>query len=156
MTTDALDRPADLEEVTSEEAEMAKVARRCLMASLDHSQAVEITLESEEGKGPTIALPPKALRFLADLLGAMSERKQVALVHKDAELSTVEAAMMLGVSRPFLIKEIEAGRLARRMVGTHRRIAFSELQAYQARLKEDKAAALARLSRNADELGLDY
>ncbi len=156
MTTDALDRPADLEEVTSEEAEMARAARRLLMASLDHSQAVEITVESEEGRGPTIALPPRALRFLADLLGAMSERKQIALVHKDAELSTVEAALMLGVSRPFLIKEIEAGRLAHRMVGTHRRIAFSDLHAYQARMKKDKAAALARLSRNADELGLDY
>lgn len=156
MTTDALDRRADLEEVTSDEAEMAKVARRLLMASLDHSQAVEITLESEKGKGPTIALPPKAVRFLADLLGAMSERKQIALVQKDAELSTVDAATMLGVSRPFLIKEIKAGRLAHRMVGTHRRIAFSAVQAYQARVKDDKAAALARLSRNADELGLDY
>ena len=146
--------------LTVKEADMARAAQRCIMAALDHSKAATITLESDDPSQsvtqPAIQLPPQALRFIAQLLGAMSERKPVVLMPTKQELSTVEAANFLNVSRPFVIKEIESKRLACRMVGSHRRIAFDDLQAYASKMRADQKGALQRMADNARELGLDY
>ena len=126
------------------------------MATTDHSRAATITLESDDGSQPVVQLPPQALRFIAQLLGAMSERKPIVLMPTKQELSTVEAANFLNVSRPFVIKEIEAGRLPHRMVGTHRRVTFDDLQTYAVNMRAHQKSALERMADNARELGLDY
>jgi excisionase family DNA binding protein len=153
-----IERPESLlpPKLTAEEAEMARVAQRCIMSALDHSRAASITLESDDGSQPVVRLPPQALRFIAQLLGVLSERKPVVLMPTKQELSTVEAANFLNVSRPFVIKEIEANRLPHRMVGTHRRIAFEDLQAYEERMRAGQQAALQRLTDDAQEMGLGY
>ncbi|WP_436016527.1 helix-turn-helix domain-containing protein [Trinickia sp. LjRoot230] len=66
----------------------------------------------------------------------------------------MEAAHFLNVSRPFVINEIEEGRLPHRMIGTHRRIAFEDLVTYANKMREKQAAALERMATNARELGL--
>jgi excisionase family DNA binding protein len=80
----------------------------------------------------------------------------VILVPADQEFTTVEAANFLNVSRPFVIKEIESGRLPHRKVGSHRRIAFEDLMAYARKMREQQASALERMADNAREMGLDY
>ncbi|KVD68097.1 excisionase family DNA-binding protein [Burkholderia ubonensis] len=142
--------------MTEKDLEMARIAQRCIMEALDHSRAVQITLTTDTGEHPSIALPPASLKFIGQLLGAMSEGRQITLMPADREFTTVEAANFLNVSRPFVIKEIEAGRLKHRMVGTHRRIAFEDLIAYARQMREKQVAALDRLAANAQELGLDY
>lgn len=156
MATLEQDQPLLPPQLSAEEAEMARVAQRCIMAALDHSRAATITLESDDGAQPVVQLPPQALRFIAQLLGALSERKPIVLMPTKQELSTVEAANFLNVSRPFVIKEIEAGRLPHRMVGTHRRVAFDDLQAYATAMRANQKSALQRMADNARELGLDY
>ena len=145
--------PADL---TPEQAQMARTAQRFIMEALDHSRAASITVESDDGSQPAIQVPPQALRFIATLLGALSERRQVVVLPGRHEFSTVEAANFLNVSRPFVIKEIEAGRLKHRMVGSHRRIEFEDLQAYAREMRANQAAALQRMADDAREMGLDY
>ena len=86
----------------------------------------------------------------------MSEGRPITLMPSKREFSTVEAANFINVSRPFVIKEIEAGRLKHRMVGTHRRIAFEDLVEYMNRLQQKQQAALERMASNARELGLEY
>ena len=137
------------------EAEMARAAQRCIMAALDHSRAATIALVSEDAEGPpaTVALPPAALRVIAQVLGAMGERKAVTIVPSNHELSTIQAAHLLNVSRPFVIKEIETGRLPHRMVGTHRRINFDDLLAYQARMQATQRQALQNLADSDQDLG---
>ena len=57
---------------SDQEAEMAKVAQRCLIAALDHSRAQRIALVDEKGEitdAPVLELPPQALRFFAEMLG---------------------------------------------------------------------------------------
>ena len=156
MTTAEREQQILPPKLTVEEADMARAAQRCIMAALDHSKAATITLESDDGSQPVIQLPPQALRFIAQLLGALSERKPVVLMPTKQELSTVEAANYLNVSRPFVIKEIESKRLACRMVGSHRRIAFDDLQAYASKMRADQRGALQRMADNAREIGLDY
>lgn len=142
--------------LTGKDAEMARVAQRCIMESLDHSRAASITLTTDTGAEPSVAIPPQALRFIGQVLGAMSEGQSVMIIPDNKEFSTVEASNFLNVSRPFVIKEIDAGRIPHRMVGTHRRIAFRDLLDYATRMRTMQADALEHLSENTRELGLDY
>jgi len=138
------------------EVEMAQAAQRCIMQALDQSRAAAITLTTTDGSHPTVELPPAALKPIGQLLGAMSDGRPVTLVPSKQEFSTVEAANVLNVSRPFVIKEIEQGRLPHRKVGTHRRVAVEDLLAYAREMRKRQEQALDRMAENARELGLDY
>ena len=142
--------------LNAKDKEMVRIAQRCIMASLDHSRAAAITLTTDTGEHPTVDLPPSALRLIGQLLGAMSEGRPIVLMPTQQELTTVEAANFLNVSRPFVIKEIDAGRLPHRMVGSHRRIALDDLLNYANKMRAQQAGALDRMAENARELGLDY
>jgi len=147
---------AVLPPASKRDREQARTAQRCIMQSLDHSRAASIRVHTDSGESPSIEVPPEALRLLGEILGAMSEGRGVTIVPADREFSTVEVAAYLRVSRPFLIKEIESGKLACRMVGTHRRISFETLEAYASSMREKRQTALQRLAEADRELGLDY
>jgi len=65
------------------------------------------------------------------LIAALCEGQSVAIVQNDAQLTTVEAARMLGVSRQFLIGELEKDEIPFHMVGTHRPIYVRDVLAYK-------------------------
>lgn len=138
------------------ETEMVRIAERMIMACLDHSRAATITIEGDDGSSPSVQVPPQVLRVLGQTLGLMARHQPIMLVPEKQELSTVEAANYLNVSRPFLIKEIEAGRLVHRMVGTHRRVKFSDLMDYAKAMREKQQEALDKKAANARELGIEY
>ncbi|MEZ5644838.1 MAG: helix-turn-helix domain-containing protein [Burkholderiaceae bacterium] len=145
--------------VSEEEAEMAKTAFRCLSAALDHSNAPRIALLDENGNNtdaPVLPVPPKALRLFADVLRLMAQRQPIMLVPQKHELSTQEAAAFLNVSRPFVIKEIDAGRLKCKKVNRHRRIEFDELKRYMSEQQQNSEDALQKLSDLSGELGLEF
>lgn len=147
-----------LESVSNaQEAEMAKVAQRCIMAALDHSRAPKIVLveDGSDPKGaPIIELPPQALRAIADLLGLMGQQQPVLLIPQKHEMTTQEAAGFLNVSRPYVIKLIDDGALKCRKVGRHRRIEFQDLAQFQQQLQQRSEDALQRLTDLSQDLGL--
>jgi excisionase family DNA binding protein len=142
--------------MSEREREMARIAQRCIMEALDHSRAAAIMLITDTGEHPTVDVPPAALKLIGQLLGAMSEGRPITLMPAKREFSTVEAANFLNVSRPFVIKEIEEGRLPHRKVGTHRRVAFEDLLEYARKMRENQASALERMADDARKVGLDY
>ena len=142
--------------LNAKDKEMVRVAQRCIMASLDHSRAAVITLTTDTGEHPTVEVPPSALKLIGQLLGAMSEGRPIVLMPTEQEFTTVEAANFLNVSRPFVIKEMDSGRLPHRKVGSHRRIALEDLLAYSQKMRATQASALDRMAENARELGLNY
>ena len=75
------------------------------------------------------------------------------MAHQNFQLTTQEAAAFLNVSPPFVIKEIEASRLACRLVNRHRRIEFEELLRYQSAQKQRSEDALKKLSKLSQEMG---
>jgi excisionase family DNA binding protein len=83
----------------------------------------------------------------------MAKREPMLLVPQKLELTTQEAAALLNVSRPFVIKEIQAERLKCRLVNRHRRIEFEELMRYQQEQKKRSEEALKKLSKLSQELG---
>lgn len=145
-----------LDPASEMEAEMAGAATACLVAALDHSKAksVKVTIEVDgDGEAPVLLLPPRALRFFADVLRQMAKREPMMLVPQKLELTTQQAAALLNVSRPFVIKEIEAGRLKCRLINRHRRIEFEELMRYKEEQKQRSAGALKRLNDLSQEMG---
>jgi len=145
--------------LNEQEANLVKVAQRCIIAALDHSRAQKIALVDETGSlngAPVLELPPQVLRFFADILGAMAERQPINLIHHKHELSTQEAAAFLNVSRPFVIKELEAGRLRFRKVGRHRRIEYKDLMEYRSAMYSKMDEALQELADQGQELDPGY
>lgn len=138
---------------TKTDMELARVAQRCIMEALDRSKAVKIKLESEDGSMPPIELPPASLRLIGNLLGLMSEGRPFTLMPEKQELTTVEAANFLNVSRPFVIKEINAGRIPYRMVGSHRRVLLTDLIEYAKQMQKSREDALDILSQLSEDLG---
>lgn len=155
--------PEVLAPASATEAEMAAVAHQCLVAALDHSNADHIHIILDVGTNgddqhatPVLKLPPRALRFFADVLQQMAKQEPMLLVPQKHELTTQEAANFLNVSRPFVIKEIEVNRLKCRKVNRHRRIEFEELLRYQAAQQQQSEQALQDLTQLSEALGLEF
>jgi excisionase family DNA binding protein len=152
-----------LDPANDAEAEMAAVAHQCLVAALDHSNADHINIILDVGtqgdqkhETPVLKLPPRALRFFADVLRQMAKQEPMLLVPQKHELTTQEAANFLNVSRPFVIKEIEANRLKCRKVNRHRRIEFEELRRYQTSQQQQSEQALQDLTQLSEDLRLEF
>ena len=107
------------------------------------------------GTGGSIALPRAVVELLRAVLPALARGDELSVVSSRRSLTTQQAADMLGVSRPFVVKEIDRGHLPARRVGTHRRVLFGDLLAYQRRLDADRQRALDELAALDAEMGLD-
>ena len=132
---------------TREESSLARDSGRALSALTKRDLRVHIPETNED-----ITLPAPAVRLLVDLLSEMAEGNAVALIPIHAELTTQQAADLLGVSRPFLIKLLEIGRLPFRKVGTHRRILFKDVAAYKRELDRKRQSNFDRLATQARNL----
>jgi excisionase family DNA binding protein len=71
-----------------------------------------------------------------------------------AELTTGQAADLLGVSRPTVVSLVDRGALAASRVGTHRRIRTVDVLAFRERARQERTAALDELVAVSEELGL--
>lgn len=93
----------------------------------------------------TVEVPREALRILVESIAHMESGRVVEIVTSAEELSTVQAAKRLGVSRPHLVGLLDKGVMRYRMVGTHRRVDVTSLEDYQrdVRLEQQRRAAVA-------------
>ena len=106
------------------------------------------------GEAVTFGEMPEGLkRLLLDLLTQIARNEPVAIMPQEAQLTTKEAADLLGVSRPHLVKLLEQGEIPFTRVGKHRRVLLKDVLRYQERAREE---ALNNLQRQAQELGFDY
>ena len=78
----------------------------------------------------------------------------VSVIPLHAELTTVQAAELLNVSRPYLIKQIEAGEIPHHMVGTHRRLKLVDVLLYREIDQARRLDAVKALAAEAQELGI--
>jgi excisionase family DNA binding protein len=156
--SDVLDGKAVLN--NREEVELAKAAQRCIISCLDHSHAVSIAIVADGvddlAGQPILRLPPHVLRLFADMLGTLAQGKAVAIMPKDLDLTTQEAATFLNVSRPHLVKLLEQGRIPFHKVGSHRRIRLEEVARYKEGRRQASKAALQALAEQAQELDMGY
>ncbi|MEW4530718.1 helix-turn-helix domain-containing protein [Maioricimonas sp. JC845] len=134
-----------------EDIQLAKASSRRLAPFLNQNLKVRIAGTKEQ-----VELPAVAVRLLVDLLSEMAEGNAVTLIPIHAELTTQQAADLLNVSRPFLIRQLEEGVIPYRKVGTHRRVMFSDLMEYKHRIDSERHEALDELAAQAQELDMGY
>lgn len=102
-----------------------------------------------------LSLPPTAVAAIEHLLRELAGGARVLVVAEDAELTTQQAADLLGLSRTFVARLVDEGKLPAHMAGTHRRIRVVDAVAYARR----RAARLAGVDAVADanrSIGLEY
>jgi len=154
MATDLLE---SIEPVAATEAEvpLARESSRRLAKYLKRSQPLRV--KPEDGKNSdAVVLPASAVKLLVRLLSEMAAGNAVTLIPVHAELTTQQAADLLGVSRPFIIKQIEDDKLPHRKIGTHRRVLFKDLMDFKRRIDSDRSKALEQLAAEAQKLNLGY
>ena len=110
----------------------------------------------DAGLEQPLELPAGAVSLLRDILDAMAAGRGVSLIPENAELTTVQAAAVLNVSRPFLIKLLTQGALPHRKVGKHRRIRMEDVMAYKARIDREREAVLDQLAADAQKNDMGY
>ncbi len=138
---------------TEAEVRLAVESSRLLAACVGQGESARLRLID----GCTdVAVPVSAIHMLVDILNQMAQGNAVSLVPIHAELTTQQAADLLNVSRPFLVKQLEAGEIPFHKVGRHRRIRFSDLMDYRDRIDQEGAAAADELAAQAQALGLGY
>jgi excisionase family DNA binding protein len=135
---------------TPDDAELAAKASR--MLSRRAKTALRIRLDD----GEELTLPTAAAKLLTHLLTEMSQGNAVTLIPLHAELTTRQAADFLNVSRPHVVKLLEQNKIPFHKVGTHRRIRFSDLEAFKQTHEAIRRQALNELTVEAQEMGMGY
>ncbi|MGH3735145.1 MAG: helix-turn-helix domain-containing protein [Micromonosporaceae bacterium] len=104
--------------------------------------------------GTRIELPEDLYEVLRDVVGALAQGLAITVAPRHTVLTTSEAADLLGVSRPTLVRLLEAGEIPYEQPGRHRRVKLDDVLAYQQRARRARAAALDDMVRDAEEAGL--
>ncbi len=100
----------------------------------------------------TLRLPRESAKKVLALLDAEQSVGAVVIPAKQ-EFTTTEAAAILDMSRPSLMKLIQAGRIGFRKVGRHHRVPATAIQAFRERQREEGAATITALGELANRVG---
>ncbi|WP_236245256.1 excisionase family DNA-binding protein [Streptomyces sp. CC210A] len=110
----------------------------CLRDALT-SSAETFHITVAEANKVTMEVPREALAVLMETMALITSGRTVEVIAKSVELSTIQAAKTLGVSRPHLVKLLDKGLIEFRMVGTHRRVDVASLESYRRREQNEQA-----------------
>ncbi len=147
--------PALLDTITPTEhdRQFASEGSRVLSRFMSNHETVRLHATEPDTE---IVLPDAVVRLLRDVMSHLAEGQSVTVVPRRAELSTIEAADLLGVSRPHLVKLLDSGQIACRRVGEHRRIPLDDLLRYREENKAKRLDVIAELQAQAQELNMGY
>lgn len=133
--------PAEAEVLTRLSVEIGEIYR-------EHGEARLVGPDGE-----MIGIPASAFNALRLAVEAMSQGQTIVLTPQESQLTTQQAADLLHVSRPHLIKLLEGGEIPFHRVGTHRRVRLEDILAYRitrAQHRRKKLDELTRLSEDFD------
>lgn len=143
--------PVEREVLAAQEGQRALAA---VLATRLETQQIQVF--DDKNQAHRLELPTSALRLLVDILAELAEGNAVKVVPVHAELTTQEAADLLNVSRPHLVKLLEEGALPFHKAGKHRRVRFADLMQFKAHRDQASEDAMAALAKQAQELGMGY
>lgn len=147
-TLDGLNLPAQ------GEIEAAIRGQRELAAYLSTKiETQKISIQDADNNTHQIELPTSSLTLLISILGELAVGNAVQIVPVHAELTTQEAANILNVSRPHMVKLLEEGKLPFHKAGRHRRVFFADLMRYKDQRDNESSRAMQELADHSQKLG---
>ena len=134
----------------------ALIAREALLRLRPIAEAgCDVRVRVQGAADVVVPLPAAAVKIIMDVLAAMAEGKPISVIPTEAELTTQQAADMLNVSRPHLVKLLSEGQIPFGKVGTHRRVRVADLLAYKARSLAERRAAISEMVALSQDMSLD-
>lgn len=143
---------AEMEKPSEEDVFLAEESSRILASLVQHHDG-SITLRVGDGEREA-RIPFRAFRLLLDILTHMGRGNPVSIIPHDAMLTTQQAADLLNVSRPFLVKLLETHQMPFEKVGTRRRVKCEDVVAYKRKIDDARSRVLDELANEAQEMGL--
>jgi len=106
--------------------------------------------------GQSVPVPAEALQVLMAVVASMQAGKAITIASRNQQLTTQEAANLLGISRPTLVKLLDKGEISYRRLtaGGHRRVQLEDVLDYQRRNRAGRQVTLDELTAQAAEAGL--
>lgn len=146
-TLEEIRKPSKLEQ------KVALASYSALASAIEqiHTDKTEIEIEETKDK---IVIPSRALKFLGDIIKAMSQGKPISIVPLATEVTTQKAAELLGCSRPHFIKLLEENKIAYTKVGKHRRIKYEDVLRYREQMKAEQKNHITDMMSFDEEIGL--
>ncbi|MBO9482836.1 helix-turn-helix domain-containing protein [Salinisphaera sp. G21_0] len=142
---------------TAEEVAIAQECSREISAYLETGgETQQIDISARDGKKHAISIPTRALSLLADILAQLGQGNAVKIIPIHAELTTQEAADILNVSRPYLVRMLEHGEIPHHKVGRHRRVRYQDLMDYKMAVDARRSSALDELSALSQKYDPEY
>ena len=124
-----------------------------VMTTPEETREISVCLGHSEQR---IHLPASAVQLLMDVLVNISQGNAVQIVPVLAELTTQQAADILLVSRPYLVKLLDEGKIEHRKVGSHRRIRYNDLLNFKAKEERARKSVLDELAAEAQAHDMGY
>jgi len=142
----------DHDPIVAPPEEAAQVAE--LHDLLEHRLSDEAPATLVGPDGEQLPLPRSVYQVLVQVVHEMAQGHAVAVMPYHAQLTTQQAADLLGVSRPHLVKLLDDGKIAFTRPTKHRRVRLADLIAYKSQRDTERSDALDELAAEADRLGL--
>ncbi len=116
------------------------------------SLAISVTMEGESSE--KVELDKQSVGLLHRFFSLLAAGDSLAIVPMRHQLTTQEAANMLHVSRPYLIRLLERGEIPYSRTGKHRRIRLDDLMAFRRKFDAKRMEAINGITQLSQELGI--
>ena len=141
----------------AEEIALAQLSSQELSAVLEANGEVQsFNVVGKDGENHQLKIPASAVKLMIEVLTQLGQGNSVNITPVHAELTTQEAADILNMSRPTLIKLLDSGELPHTRTGNRRKVAFVDVMKYKQDIDEKRLATLDELSALDQELNLGY
>lgn len=104
--------------------------------------------------GSQIDIPEELYGVLRDVVNALSQGLAISIAPHNTMLTTQEAADLLNVSRPTLVRLLTDREIPHTMRGRHRRVLLRDILDYSERTRAERRGALDQMATDAEEDGL--
>ena len=152
----SIDRSVSAIAPTEKDAMEAGAASRVLASYAPNQPLHTLKLILNDATGSTVTIPTAAYTLLVEILAQMAEGNAISIVPIKKEITTQEAADILNVSRPYLVKLLESGKIPYRKVGTRRRVLTQDVLNYKNQTDTQRMHTLLELAAQAQELNMGY
>jgi excisionase family DNA binding protein len=129
------DNPADLVRFARGMAD-AEVSARAKLVGPDGSQ---------------LDIPAELYELLRDVVGALSQGMAISIAPHNTMLTTQEAADLLNISRPTLVRLLTDGEIPHSSRGRHRRVLLRDILDYSERTRTERRRTLDQMAADAED-----
>lgn len=136
------------------EIRSAEHLRTIVASQIRGGEPTQLSLALKGGEVRTVTLAPALTASLLEVLRLVSSGRGFRMIPVESELTTQQAADLLNVSRPFLVKLLEKGEIPFAKTGRHRRVRAENLFAYKEKRDASRSDALSDLAAMDAEDGL--